>query len=394
MDLPLYIETALRILSEHSAEGWCVGGCVRDALMGRTPGDYDIAVNIPPAGTERCFAGYKLIETGLQHGTVVVVIDGHNVEITSFRTDGDYTDLRHPENVAFTPRLETDLARRDFTINAMAYAPERGLVDLFGGQEDLKAGLLRCVGDPDRRFNEDALRILRALRFAATLDFAIEEQTARSVKKNAANLTHISAERIFAELKKLLAGKNALRVLLDYRDVLTFCLPQLDHIPQDAYAAAARTAAALRDPALSFAALLFPAGETAAEAVCRALKTDNRFRQDVCFLIRHRDTRFVTVGEARRFLGEHGKTRCEKLLRFCGETPDGLLAEVCIEPDGNCRTLADLAVNGRALQAIGFRGEAIGDALNELLRRAAEGEIKNEPTALLAAARGLLKETE
>lgn len=388
MELPAYIQTALQTIEDYGAEGWCVGGCVRDALLGHPPEDYDIAVNIPPEETERCFAGFRLIETGLRHGTVTTVIDGHNVEITSFRTDGDYADLRHPQTVEFTPKLETDLARRDFTVNAMAYAPGKGLVDLFGGRADLENKRLRCVGDPQRRFNEDALRILRALRFSAVLDFSIEEETARAIIKNAENLRQISAERKFAELKKLMGGKNALRVLLDYRAVLAVCLPPPGAYPDDVYTAAAEHAAALRDPALSFAALLRPAGEETAAAACRALKTDNRFRRDVCFLIRHGETAFATIGEARRFLGENGRERSEMLLRFRQRLQrDNLLATACGEPEGGCRTLAELAVNGRDLAALGFRGKEIGQTLNALLRMTAEGEVKNEPAALLAAAR-------
>ena len=239
MYLPPYIQTALQILKEHGAQGYAVGGCVRDALLGLTPHDYDLAVNVPPAVTEACFIGYKVIETGLKHGTVTVVLEGHNVEITSFRTEGAYTDGRRPDSVYFTADPAEDLSRRDFTVNAMAYAPETGLIDLFGGQEDLKNKVLRCVGAPEQRFNEDALRILRALRFAAALGFAIEEQTAAAVHAYAENLTHVSAERIFAELKKLLQGVCAEPILKEYRDVLRVCVPALRALPEEAYNGAA-----------------------------------------------------------------------------------------------------------------------------------------------------------
>ena len=316
MYLPPYIQKALRILKEHGAQGYAVGGCVRDALLGREVNDYDLTVNVPPEITEACFAGYRVIETGMKHGTVTAVLDGHNVEITSFRIDGGYTDLRRPDSVRFTSSLAEDLSRRDFTVNAMAYSPETGITDLFGGREDLKNRLIRCVGDPDLRFGEDALRILRALRFASVLGFEIEPATAAAVMKNAGNLRHISAERIFVELKKLLAGETAEDILLRFRPVIEICLPALCSLSPAAYEEAARAAGKLRDPALSFAALLRPAGQEAADKTCRDLKTDNKFRASVCFLTERCDTVISTPGQARRTLGEHGKERCLQLLRF------------------------------------------------------------------------------
>ena len=393
MFLPPYVQKALEILQNHGAMGCAVGGCVRDALLGLTPNDYDIAVNVPPAETIRCFEGYKVIETGVKHGTVTVVIDGQNLEITSFRTDGDYKDLRRPETVAFTADVAQDLSRRDFTVNAMAYSPEEGLIDLFGGQEDLKNKVLRCVGDPVRRFNEDALRILRALRFAAVLGFAIEEQTAAAVHAYAENLTHVSAERIFAELKKLLQGVYAEPILKEYRDVLRVCVPALRALPEEAYSDAAEKAGALREPALGLAAFLFPLGPAAAEGTCRALKTDNRLRADVRFCTEHRDETFSTPGYARRFLGAWGGRKCGLLIRFRAAygIPSALLEEACGETDPPPGTLAALKLGGRDVAALGARGKQIGETLNALLALAAEGAVKNEPAALLEAARRMLQ---
>ena len=176
---------AIRRLRQAGYEAWIVGGCVRDVLLGRTPTDYDLTTSALPEETEAVFAGERLIETGLQHGTVTVVLEGVPLEITTYRVDGGYTDARHPDGVTFTRSLREDAARRDFTINAMAYAPGEGLQDFFGGQADLSAGVIRAVGEPDRRFQEDALRILRAIRFASVLGFELDPETDAAARRNA-----------------------------------------------------------------------------------------------------------------------------------------------------------------------------------------------------------------
>ena len=388
MDFPVYIQTAMRILKEHGAEGYAVGGCVRDTLLGRPVNDYDLAVNVPPQETERCFAGYKVIETGLKHGTVTVVIDKQNVEITSFRIDGGYTDARRPDSVAFTPSLEQDLCRRDFTVNAMACGRNGDIIDLFGGKKDLQNRLIRCVGNPDARFKEDALRILRALRFAAVLDFTVEEKTAAALRANAAALTKISAERKFAELKKLLAGVSAAPILTQYRDVICRCIPQLADLTEAEYTAAARTAGNLRDALLSFAALMRPLGPQTADEVCRDLKTDNRFRNTAVFLMENLPVVYATKGQARRALGAFGADRCRLLLRFrqaLGTEADAL-NDVIADPGTLPAKIADLRVTGADIAALGFTGKEIADELNRLLIRAAEGDLPNEKAPLLQAA--------
>ena len=389
MYLPPYIQTALEILKQHGASGYAVGGCVRDALLGLTPHDYDIAVSVPPEETMACFAGYRVIGTGLKHGTVTVVLDGHNVEMTSFRTDGEYTDLRRPEHVRFTPDLAEDLSRRDFTVNAMAYSPDAGLVDLFGGQEDLKNRVLRCVGVPEDRFREDGLRILRALRFASVLGFAVEPETDLSVRRNAGNLTFISAERKLTELRGLLKGVYAKDVLLRYRDVINVCIPALQTLNAEEYAAAAAAAGGFGDDTTGFAALTFPLGADVAENACRDLKADNKFRTAVRFCTEHRDDKFATPGAARRFAGANGKEKCLLLARF--RTAYGidstLLTDVCREADVLPGSIAQLSVGGREMAALGLRGPEIGEALEYLLALAADGAVPNEPAALLKAAK-------
>ena len=217
----------LTALRRAGCQAYPVGGCVRDSLLGREPADWDLATSALPEQTEAALAGYRLVETGLKHGTVTALTDGGPVEITTFRTDGAYHDGRHPDRVAFVPSLEEDLARRDFTVNAMALAPDGTVIDLYGGREDLAAGLIRCVGEPSRRFGEDALRILRALRFASKLDFAIEPETARRALADRALLDRVSRERVMAELSGILTGPGAGRVLRQYGPVIFQVIPEL-----------------------------------------------------------------------------------------------------------------------------------------------------------------------
>ena len=200
LTLPKPVDAALSRLEAAGFPAFAVGGCVRDHVLGFTPHDYDICTAATPEEMQRVFQNERTIETGLKHGTLTVLLAGMPLEITTFRVDGAYSDGRHPDSVRFTARVEDDLARRDFTINAMAYSPAAGLVDPFGGQEDCKAGIIRCVGDPAARFGEDALRILRALRFSARLGFPIEDATARAIRDGKAQLCHVSRERIAVEL--------------------------------------------------------------------------------------------------------------------------------------------------------------------------------------------------
>ena len=225
MTLPLSpgAAKALALLRGAGYEAWIVGGCVRDALLGLAPKDYDLATSALPEQTKAVFAGRPVVETGLRHGTVTVLLEGEPLEITTYRVDGAYSDARHPDEVTFTRSLREDAARRDFTINAMAYAPGAGLQDFFGGREDLARGLIRAVGTAEQRFREDALRILRALRFAAVLDFTLEGETDRAARACAPLLAGVSAERVSGELGKLLCGKAAGRVLREYPNVLGVC---------------------------------------------------------------------------------------------------------------------------------------------------------------------------
>ena len=214
-----YVLCALRAAGY---EAYVVGGCVRDSLLGRRPGDWDVTTSALPEETKAVFSGAPVIGTGVRHGTVAVLVGGEPVEITTYRVDGPYSDGRRPDSVAFTRSLREDLARRDFTVNAMAWSPETGLVDPFGGADDLRGKSIRCVGDPARRFQEDALRILRALRFSSSLGFSIEPETAAALRADRARLGKVSAERIAAELVKLVCGAGAPRVLREFPEAVSY----------------------------------------------------------------------------------------------------------------------------------------------------------------------------
>jgi len=384
MFLPDYVIKALDILKQNGCEGYAVGGCVRDSVLGHTPEDYDIAVSCPPEETEEYFKDYRVIETGIRHGTVTVVVDGYNLELTSFRVDGEYRDMRRPEGVKFTSSLKEDLSRRDFTVNAMAFSPDTGLIDLFDGQTDLKNKVIRCVGEPDRRFNEDALRILRALRFSSVLGFSVEENTAASVIKNRDNLKKISVERIFSELKKLLEGKNSFKILTEFKSVFVSCIPELQDISDEEYGRFAEKAAGLQNALLSFSALLFPLGADAADGIFRRFKSDNAFRNSAVFLITNAEKIFLTVGEAIRFIGANSRESCERLLLF-RETLgfDSTLLQNALKKENAPSRISDLKINGSDIIKLGFEGKETGEILNSLLVAVSEGEIENEKTALI-----------
>ena len=210
---------AIEILESKGYKAYLVGGCVRDKLMGVAPHDFDITTDATPSETEKAFSGYRNFGFGKKHGTVTIDIDGFTVEITTFRADGNYSDRRHPDKVCFSGELRDDLKRRDFTINAIAYNPREGFIDFFGGKEDIEKGIIRCVGNADERFGEDALRILRALRFAAQKNFSVEPGTSEAIIKNRKLLEYVSAERIYSELKKTLEGAGAERILIEYYPV-------------------------------------------------------------------------------------------------------------------------------------------------------------------------------
>ena len=280
LPLPGYISEIIERIAAHGHEAYAVGGCVRDMLRGVVPSDYDMTTSALPEETAGIFSDLPVIKTGIKHGTVTVMYPDENgirqpVEITTYRVDGSYTDNRHPESVSFTRSLDEDLCRRDFTVNAMAYNDHSGLVDIFGGRDDIAGRTVKCVGDPYRRFNEDGLRILRALRFASTLDFSIEAATSKAITDCRELLNGISHERIHVELRKLLCGVGAVQILLGYRSVIEVFLPELESLGDGEYETAVTAVGnAPREFITRFSVLYAHLEESAAHDALRRLKSD------------------------------------------------------------------------------------------------------------------------
>lgn len=383
-ELPPGALEVLRRLNAAGHQAYAVGGCVRDMARGVPPHDYDICTSALPAQTERCFAGERVVETGIKQGTVTVLMAGEPYEITTFRTDGDYLDGRHPQSVAFTDSLTEDLRRRDFTINAMAYHPDIGLRDPFDGQADIARRMIRCVGDANARFTEDALRILRALRFAAELGFDIAPDTARAMRELSGRLALISRERIAAELLRALKGINAVPVLQAFDTVLLAALPDY---PAAALPEALHALAVLPrgDIVLRLAALLAPCGAAGAR-VLASLKPSRTLSGQVLVLTAAAGEN-IPRAELPLWLARLGETQLRRLLTLQGR--DDLMS--CLPALLAQRlplTLGDLAVNGRDLTAAGLpAGAELGRTLNALHRRVLLGELPNERGALLAAAK-------
>ena len=377
-------------LAAHGFSAHLVGGCVRDLCRGVSPNDYDLTTSAAPDEMKRAFAGLRVIETGILHGTLTVLSDGVAYEVTTYRVEGAYSDGRHPDSVSFTASLREDLARRDFTVNAMSYSPKDGLTDPFGGLADLSAGIIRAVGDPDRRFTEDALRILRALRFSSTLGFAIEDSTAAALVRLAPTVCRVSPERIREELLKLLAGKSCRGVLTAYRDALFSAFPALSLIGEDWEDAASAASRLSSDPTLALAALARPLKETGVAALFRALKFDRKSER--------RASSAVAAYGAGLPVDLNGAG--DLLVRFGAETTrDALaLAEACRDPisetarsavaafldSGRPYALSGLAVRGDDLATVGIpAGPERKETLFHLLSLVAEAKLKNEKQALL-----------
>ncbi len=441
--IPTQVNRALEILCGGGHSAFIVGGAVRNILMGIPVHDWDIASSALPSETLELFKDYRTVETGVKHGTVTVIINGMSLEITTFRIEKGYSDNRHPDSVDFTRKIDEDLSRRDFTVNAIAYSPQAGFVDPFGGREDIERGVIRCVGEADKRFGEDALRILRALRFAAVLGFEIDPETAKSIKKNYRLLKNISVERIFTELSKLICGKNAGKILREYKEVIFYILPEL--APTDGctqnherhiFDVWGHTVAALEhippEPALRFAMLFHDAGKPkckttdengidhfyshgktskkiAFDALTR-LKTSNKFKEHVCNLVEYHDflpdkiskktyKKYIarlgieTVKEL--FLIREADVRAQnpKFLKdSLAENEIGKNTLEEIENENSCFKIGDLAVNGKDLAEAGIApSPAMGEILAALLDEVMEDKLKNTKELLINRAKQLAK---
>ena len=435
MKLPEAVAICVRRLEEAGFATYAVGGCVRDALLGIEPHDYDLCTVASPEQTQAVFAGERLVLAGVKHGTVGVVTDGGVVEITTFRTEGSYTDSRHPDWVEFVDRVEEDLARRDFTVNAMAWSPSRGLADPFGGRHDLEAGILRAVGDPETRFREDALRILRGVRFAVRFGLTVEPKTESAMFRLAPLMDKLARERVFEELCKLLPLVTAAD-LLHFAPVLTAVIPELapmvgfdQHSPHHAYDIYTHTAHVVENTPptlrLRWAALLHDTGKVPtftrdetgrghfyghaqesaaiADTVLRRLKAPTDLREQATELISLHMTRLEPEKKViRRWLGRLGPETTEDLLTFQkadmvskGVSKESEMAQHLhlrrlvaeVQAEASCLTLRDLAVNGNDLMALGYEGRAIGECLSQLLDAVLDDRLPNERESLLETAK-------
>ena len=440
LTIPADAAYILEKLNQAGHQAYVVGGCVRDALLGREPKDWDVCTSAAPEIMKQIFQDCHVVETGLQHGTLTVVLHHVPYEVTTFRVDEGYADHRHPDHVRFVTDVREDLARRDFTVNAMAWHPKTGLVDAFHGREDLAAGVLRCVGEPSLRFEEDALRILRALRFASVYDFRIEEKTAEAIHALHPTLTRVAAERIRVELGKLLCGRAAAGILRAYPDVLHTILPETatmygfeQHTQHHAYDVWEHTlhalAAAPAGETLRFAILLHDAGKPEAftldaegvghmyghaklsaekaESAMARLKMDWATWENVVLLVEKHDIPLEAERKMmKRRLNQLGERRLRLLIQLQRadalgkgtEEPEAVEARTKQQEavltkllaENACVTLKQLAVSGRDLMQAGVpAGKQIGVVLNALLVEVMDEKTPNERESLLQRAKQL-----
>lgn len=424
----------IETLNKAGHEAFAVGGAVRDALMGAPAKDYDVTTSATPEEIHAVFEGFRMIDTGIAHGTVTVLSEGEPIEVTTYRVDGDYSDSRHPDAVRFTRSLKEDTARRDFTVNAMAYHPSLGLKDFFGGQEDVKSKVIRTVGEAERRFKEDALRILRGLRFASVLGFTISEETAHAMHELKDRLRFVAPERIRVEFTKLICGQNAAPVLREYAAVVAVFLPEIlptmgfgQRNPHHEYDVWEHTlhalSAAPATPVLRYTMLFHDLGkpscfsvddegvghfyghaeksETIADGVMRRLRFDNAMREAVLHLVRQHDT--VPDPDSRQFRRFRSRFGDEFLTHYLAAVrADRTGQKACLSPEAEAVLAKNeavaaalltgeqridghsLAIGGTALLSIGMKpGKEMGDLLHDALEEVLSGRLPNDKDALL-----------
>ncbi len=400
MIIPQTVRKIISIINECGFEAYMVGGCVRDMLMGNPPGDWDVATSATPGEVQKIFSRYTVIPTGIKHGTVTVILEKTPFEITTYRIDGNYSDSRHPETVTFSTNLAEDLKRRDFTINAIAYHPEVGIVDPCKGQTDIQNKIIRTVGNPEQRFSEDALRIMRAIRFSAVLGFEIEPQTADALYKYRYLLKNIAAERVCAELNKTLCANGASAVTEKYFSVISqrlFGNYPLQHLDTTVFRSISHVPCKL---SLRLAAFLYSAAKVfdtdvipLAKTFFSHLKYDNKTRHMTLTLLNnlHREILPDRIS-IRHIIREIGADALQDIFELkCALQPDnpsGIDASKkllsAILRDGDCCHLHSLAINGNDLAAeFNLNGADIGDALNTLLDAVIEDKCQNTRLALL-----------
>lgn len=391
MMIPEHIEKIIERLEGAGHEAYIVGGSLRDMILGREPSDFDVTTSALPEETLALFSDMKTIPTGLHHGTVTVLSSGEPIEITTFRTDGEYLDSRHPESVSFTRNIVEDLARRDFTVNAIAYNKKRGFVDPFDGSEDIKKGVLRAVGDAEKRFSEDALRIMRALRFSAQLGFSIEENTKKALVTKSDGLLNISRERIGVEMAKLVVSKNA-------REALSFMLESGiskhvfgDYIPSKEILSTVESLDA--DAVTRFSCILWDCETETARKILNGLRYSNALCSAVISVLNSRAVEVPRSDtELRRFIikfGNESETAADVREAISGSSSLSRQAIKKMRETGFCTKISDLAIGGNDLISMGICGKDIGSTLSALFESVTQDPSKNNKEYLINHARML-----
>lgn len=400
ISLPKEVKHIIDILTQNGYEAYAVGGCVRDSILGRVPGDWDITTSALPQQVKALFR--RTIDTGIQHGTVTIMLGKNGYEVTTYRIDGKYEDSRHPESVEFTPNLEEDLKRRDFTINAMAYNAENGVVDIFGGIDDIRNRIIRCVGNAHDRFTEDALRILRAVRFSAQLGFEIDKATKDAARELAPTLVKISRERIHTELNKLLLSDNPDYFSVVYElGVMKVIISELEGVNSGDIdrlkVLIKRTKPCLPE---RYAALLSVIGKDKTRAVLKGLKLDNATISMAVKLVEYLGiTPALTEPQMRHYINEVGKEDALRVIDFNLSFADESMHEeytdmrkLCahVLERGDCTSLKELDVTGKDLVDAGFEaGKQLGELLNSLLTEVLDNPSLNDRNYLLGRAKEL-----
>ncbi len=388
MRLPENVRYIIDRLREGGHRADVVGGPVRDFLLGKVPSDYDITTDATPERIKAVFSGHRTVDVGIRHGTVALILDGEQYEITTYRVDGEYTDSRHPDSVAFTTDITEDLRRRDFTMNAIAYNPDDGITDPYGGERDIEARVIRAVGDPTTRFTEDALRILRGARFAAVLGFRVEQETAEAMLRLAPRLLSVSAERIYVEWEKLTAGEFAYGTLESFLPVVLVFLPELSGLrlpPRESFTAATPEARRL---ALFMSAGLKDASESFYSAMKR-MKTKTlvcECGRDALRVLCDGGFDRSTVGHRLKKYGTYAlylAAAAAEAMGDCQLAPRSAIDEYLAT--GRPYEVSGLKIGGKELLSLGYSGRSVGVILRHLLDRVIDGELENEERALIEA---------
>lgn len=380
MKLPKNVDFILKELNKNGYEGYIVGGCVRDYLMGTEPHDYDITTSALPEEVKSIFS--HTVDTGIQHGTVTVVIDKIGYEITTYRIDGEYKDNRHPEEVIFTDKLSGDLSRRDFTVNAIAYNPLNGYVDLFNGRDDINKKIIRGVGVPAKRFQEDALRMMRAVRFSAQLDFSIEENTLKALKDNADLIENISIERIREEFFKLLLSNHNERLDILLNSGMTeYFLPEILNRKYDY----SKINGLSKDIVVRLSYVLSHIDSKNVSKIMKRLKTDNKTGAAVTNIVKYVDYKITDDYSMRKLINLTGENTLNLIEVMGALNNSDMINEVNIynRVKNDCCTLKSLDLTGNDLMSIGIKGKEIGEVLNKALDLVMKEPDKNNREVLL-----------